>query len=632
MRALRHLLWTCPFLACATPPVEQAVVSDEVDTTGQHLTQLASGLYRQGEADSAVVLMQAVLESPPEVAGGKAKAAAHSFLGVHAQRIGRFDESIAQHEQAMAICEVIGDRDCVGRAHTNLCNTYRYKGAHESALQHAFAAMRIKIEQGDSAGLARAHHNLAMIHQEQGDLPDADRELGIALGIKERLGDSLGVQNTLSVMSLVAVDRNEHERAIALLERALAIAESGPAHAGKVDLYTNLGLALEGAARRAEAMAWFRRAMDELQDHPNDAHRSIITGNIGRMLMEDGRLAEAAPWLEESLDLAREVGALVDEKIGLTALLALRKAQGRHREALELSEALMAVNDSLLNERNVESMNELRVRFETERHEAEKRLLQQENELATVRLARQRSTIAGLIGGLLLVAVVVTLLVRAWRRRTAQRILALEHQALRAQMDPHFLFNALNTIPGLYHAQGAARATDYVGHLGQLLRMILDSSAKRAVSVREEVELLTHFLQVMALRHADRFTYSIDVDPAIDTEGSGLPPMLLQPLVENAVLHGVLKRDGAGEVQVSFRQDAGRLHCVVRDNGPGLQGTLDPLGKGKPSGLRITDERIRLAGGRRSAGLVLRTLHDAAGDAIGAEASFQIEATELWDR
>jgi signal transduction histidine kinase len=94
----------------------------------------------------------------------------------------------------------------------------------------------------------------------------------------------------------------------------------------------------------------------------------------------------------------------------------------------------------------------------------------------------------------------------------------------------------------------------------------------------------------------------------------------------------VLKRDGAGEVWVSFRQDARRLHCIVRDNVPGLQSAVDPLGKGKPSGLRITDERIRLAGGRRSAGLVLRTLHDAAGHAIGAEASFNIEATELWDR
>jgi LytS/YehU family sensor histidine kinase len=300
---------------------------------------------------------------------------------------------------------------------------------------------------------------------------------------------------------------------------------------------------------------------------------------------------------------------------------------------LELSEALRAVNDSLLNEHNLESMNELRVRYETERHEAEKRLLQQENELATARLIRQRTVIAALVGGVLLVAVVVLLLLRAWRRRTAQRILELEHQALRAQMDPHFLFNALNTVPGLYHTHGVAQATDYVGHLGQLLRMILDSSARRAVSVREEVALLTHYLQVMAFRHPDRFTFTFDVDPAIDAEGSGLPPMLLQPLVENAVLHGVLKRDG-GEVQVQFQLAGSELRCVVRDNGPGLERMPDLAPSVEPSGLRITHERIRLSDGRRSRGqgLILRTLQDEQGSSAGTEATFQLRVIELWDR
>lgn len=80
MRALRQLLWACPFLACTAPPLEQEAGSGEADTTGQYLTQQASGLYRQGEADSAVVLMQAVLEYPPEVAGAKVKSAAASSM------------------------------------------------------------------------------------------------------------------------------------------------------------------------------------------------------------------------------------------------------------------------------------------------------------------------------------------------------------------------------------------------------------------------------------------------------------------------------------------------------------------------------------------------------------------------
>ncbi len=635
MSHMRIVLFVALLGGCGTPvgePERQAPVG--TDTLGQHQAARATKHYREGEIEVAMDLAQRILEADERVAGPRARSAVHNMLGIHAQRQGHFDEGVAHHQQALSICRRLGDRDCEGRAHTNLCIILRMKGDHEAALSHAYDAMRIKHEQSDSAGLARAHHNLAMIHQEQGDLVAAERALAIAFDIKERMGDSLGMQNTLSVMSLVAIDRGEYVQAYGMLERARGIAQRNFPDENIADLYTNLGLAQEGAGQRAEAMRMFHQALAEVERFPNDAHRAIVVGNIGRILLEDGRTAEAGPWLEESLILAREVGSLLDEKIGLTALLAQRKALGLHREALGLSEALLAVNDSLLNEHNLESMNELRVRYETERHEAEKRLLQQENELATARVQRQRTVIAALVGGVLLVALVLLLLMRAWRRRTAQRMLELEHQALRAQMDPHFLFNALNTVPGLYHTHGVAQATDYVGHLGQLLRMILDSSAKRVVSVREEVELLTHYLQVMAFRHADRFTFNIEVDPAIDPEGSGLPPMLLQPLVENAVLHGVLKHDGGGEVWVLFQLAESELRCIVRDNGPGLERMPDLTPCDKPSGLRITHERIRLSGGRRrrGQGLMLRTLQDEQGRALGTEATFQLRVIELWDR
>lgn len=634
MRTLRILLWSALVPACAAPVADVGDDGGMVDTTGLHITERARAFLQSGGADSAVVLLEALLAAPAHEAAPKARVMAHNMLGVHAQRQGRFDEGIAHQRNALGICRDMGDRECEGRAHTNLCIILRMTGDHEAALRHSFDALRIKHEQADSAGLARAHHNLAMVYQEQGDLVAAENALATSLAIKERMGDSLGIQNTLSVMSLVAVDRGEYVASIGMLERARGIAQRNFPDENIVDIHTNLGLAQEGAGRREEAMRMFHQALEELEKFPNDAHRAIVVGNIGRMLLEDGRPAEAGPWLEESLALAREVGSLLDEKIGLTTLLAQRKVMGRHREALELSEALRIVSDSLLNERNVESMNELRVRFETERHEAENRLLQQENELATARLQRQRTVIAALVGGLLLIALVVLLAVRAWRRRTAQRMVELEHQALRAQMDPHFLFNALNTVPGLYHTHGVAPATDYVGHLGQLLRMILDSSAKRLVSVREEVDLLTHYLQVMAFRHPGQFTFSIEVDPAIDSEGTGLPPMLLQPLVENAVLHGVLKREGGGALRVLFQLADERLRCVVQDNGPGLDRSPDLTSSGKPSGLRITHERIRLAQGRRKRGqgLVLRTLKDEQGMAVGTEAAFHLQAIDLWDR
>ncbi len=158
--------------------------------------------------------------------------------------------------------------------------------------------------------------------------------------------------------------------------------------------------------------------------------------------------------------------------------------------------------------------------------------------------------------------------------------------ALRGQLHPHFLFNALNDIAELIH-EDPNRADEMVTTLSELLRVSLARSDHRDVSLEHELEFLERYLEIARMRFRDRLT--IDVDVPAELRASRVPSLILQPVVENAIRHGVARRGGDGRVTISARHSGARLRLEVRDNGPGPHAET----QGEGMGLRTTRERLR---------------------------------------
>jgi LytS/YehU family sensor histidine kinase len=263
------------------------------------------------------------------------------------------------------------------------------------------------------------------------------------------------------------------------------------------------------------------------------------------------------------------------------------------------------------------TMSELLVQNDVQRRERENTELRTEQALAELRARDLRVLLAVVCLLAMAVAVLAWSLVQRTRERARRRETELEQQALRLQMDPHFLFNALNTIPGLYASTDARTATTYVSHLSNLLRLILETSRTMQVPLRQELELLEHYLAVSTSRHSGVFSWWITVDPTLDRDAVRIPPMLLQPLVENAVHHGLVPRKRNGELHVEVARTGDTLVCRVRDNGIGRAARQRTKGEvlGASRGLQITAERLEQLNRGRAAedGIRIVDLHDADG-------------------
>ena len=170
----------------------------------------------------------------------------------------------------------------------------------------------------------------------------------------------------------------------------------------------------------------------------------------------------------------------------------------------------------------------------------------------------------------------------------------LEKKALQAQMNPHFIFNCLTSIQKLIFEKDANNAMRYLVRFSKLVRGMLDASVAGEVNLQEEIGLLKNYLELEKLRFGDAFGYEIKIDPGLGFSNITFSPMLLQPYVENAVVHGMQQKEKGGMVIILFDKKDESIFATITDNGPGITQTSKLNTNHKSVGMSITRRRLEL--------------------------------------
>ncbi|HOA38603.1 MAG TPA: histidine kinase [Flavihumibacter sp.] len=203
--------------------------------------------------------------------------------------------------------------------------------------------------------------------------------------------------------------------------------------------------------------------------------------------------------------------------------------------------------------------------------------------------------------------------------------------ALRARMNPHFIFNCLNSIKLYTLENDAQTASEYLSKFSRLIRRVLEDATAEKITVAKELETLQLYIELEAMRFKDKVRYSIRVDDGIDQDLVEIPPLLLQPYVENAIWHGLMHRPQGGAIEVAVTQPADNcLQVDITDNGIG-RAAADALNsksatRQKSFGLQMTAERIDILNqvyGMQAA-VVVNDLTDNAGTASGTKVTMKI--------
>ncbi len=228
--------------------------------------------------------------------------------------------------------------------------------------------------------------------------------------------------------------------------------------------------------------------------------------------------------------------------------------------------------------------------------------------------------------------------VRAEQEKQQAQLELLNHQrkiaeaqlkSLRLQMNPHFLFNSLNSIQQMILAGDESNATIYLSKFSRLLRMVLSHSDRERVTLKEELETLKLYVELESLRFKESFHHQIICDEAVDTDEIKIPTLLIQPFVENAIWHGLLHKEGDRSLLIKFTEDTTEnIVCIVQDNGIGREasGKMNTINNHVSKGIAVAEERLRTYNDQhiQKSNVLIEDLKDISGNAAGTRVTMTL--------
>jgi LytS/YehU family sensor histidine kinase len=367
-----------------------------------------------------------------------------------------------------------------------------------------------------------------------------------------------------------------------------------------------------------KALEYQFKALKIFEKGPNKSQLAATHKKLGYTYLKNKDFLHAEEFLGKSLALSQSLGAkpLVLENYEYLALLYELKEQPYR--ALKFQKLLSKTKDSILNEESIKQVNRLTAKYETAEKEKEIALLTKEKEIQEKEARRKATRTNAIIGGLAAILLLAILLFYIFRQRVRnqkmvtqknaeitevsfkQQLSELEMKALRAQMNPHFVFNCLNSINRMILGGDIKDASGYLTKFSRLIRKVLENSEKNMVSVADELTMLKAYIQLESLRFKGKISYKTEIDKNLNLDSTFIPSMVLQPLVENAIWHGLMHKEKGGTIKLSIAKDQDILKCSIEDDGVGRDNNnaLDngSFMKEQSMGLKLTAERLKIMG------------------------------------
>lgn len=317
---------------------------------------------------------------------------------------------------------------------------------------------------------------------------------------------------------------------------------------------------------------------------------SVITyNNYGYALIQLGQFKQGIDAYKNALPNA----SLQEKKQVLFNLMNAYKVSGDYKESLRFYQKYDAIKDSIAANKYREKIAAIQTAYETEKNKKKIEHLEIEN--AHKEEEFQRLIVGGILL-LILLAVITLLYIKNQRVKEELSKSKLMQRLLQVQLNPHFLFNALQQIQFYIFKNEKEKSMEYLSNFSRLIRLILETSNKEYIPLSEEVEMLDNYLYLQQTAASTKFAFSIVVKTETDSSVLQIPVMLLQPFIENAVLHGVNNHPN-GEIKILFKEEKQNQQVIVEitDNGKGIQQQqkLDHQRLHKSMGSSILNDRVR---------------------------------------
>lgn len=525
-----------------------------------------------------------------------------NMLGIYYRNTSKYDKAIELHKQAQELAiksnnvelQVIS-LNMLGVVNRRL-DLIRYAlDFHKQALDLAETEKNPSINLKRSIAVSRNSMGNIYLALKQYDL--ALIQFNQSLEIEKYLDNKLGLAINYQNIGYVKESKGLLEDALEDYKTSLDFNNQINSDIGRVICNNSIGVIYIKQEKLKEAQTTLTTALEKALELNDQYHIAPVYINLGWLQLKQNRFDAAENSLKKGLQKSNDYNLVTSKIDAYKYLSELHELKGDYKKSNEYYKAHVALDQTVTNERNLQYVNDLVIKYESEKKSNQIKELASENEIVKLRLAQNKRILLLSVFGALLTLGILHVLNRQKSLKSEKQIIMLEQDMLRNQMNPHFIFNTLNSIKLYIINNEKENAVYYLNKFSKLIRKILVASTEKEISLAEEIETMTLYMNIENIRFDNEIQYKIEIDKNVNAEIIKVPSLILQPFLENALWHGLSSKTKNKEIHVHIekpKHDA--VSIYITDNGIGRvasekinkQKTL----KRKSVGISITKERL----------------------------------------
>ena len=539
-------------------------------------------------------------------------------LALYYDHLGKLKEGFAALSKIEDIVNELNDLNIEASYYYKKALLYYYEGTYIEAINNLWIAHdKFQILQ-DTSFIGNCYLTIGTSYLQ---LEDIDNALHFYIKAKQNYNllqneklEALAIGN----IGLIYREKKDYNKALDYYNQSLNINKK---HNNIVNILVDLNNICDAYIHLGEYNKAITNInqMNILGDSIGDRQSLLLAKhNLGVVKEKQGKYNDAILLFHEVLNEALELNYKEDIKDACESLSNNYAKIGNYKEALNFRNKFEAVKDSIINADYLKQISEMELKYETAEKDRQILKLAAESKIQKMETLRQSNIKNIYILGFGLMTLFALFIYYTYKQRLkTQKLLAhknaviqetqfkvqmalLELKALRAQINPHFLFNCMNSINRMIQSNENEQASSYLAKFSMLVRLILENSETPYITLKNELILLESYIQMEELRFKGKINYQIDMDKNIDTEDVQIPSMIIQPFIENAIWHGLVHKAPSekGLVSLSFFRNNANINCIIEDNGVGRKKARElsqnSMYKSKSLGIQITNERLKL--------------------------------------
>ncbi len=443
-------------------------------------------------------------------------------------------------------------------------------------LMHQSLAQQKRIH--DTLGMASTLNKIGLANMHFKRFQDAKNYMDISLRYFYLYNDSSKIDLALNNLGVLYNNQGKYPESIVYFKRALDIRKAQQNYYWMAYAYYNISESFM-LNNQVDSSGYYLLLSYDLFRHKTEtgAVPPMIYLGLGHYYYELGQYLKAKNYTELGIKAADKIDQTPLQMEGKKLLSDLHLKLNRFKEAYLFQSDFIELKNRIDSSNNIEKVTEIEEKYKNAEKETEitklaAQKLEAENSLKSFQLI--------IVSVAALFIVLIAAFIIIWQRRNQldkikqadlnAKIAEAKMFALRAQMNPHFIFNCINTAQNFVMNNQKEQAYEYMSDFAKLLRLVMENSAKTFIPLEDEMNQLKLYLELERIRFNHKFLYEINIDSELENGVFEIPGMIIQPIIENAIGHGLINRnDDLGKLQVDIKKDEECILCTISDNGIG---------------------------------------------------------------